>query len=76
MIPRTNSENLKGRDKLEELGMDSTKMYLEETEWDVWAGFIWLRIQTNIESSEYGTEASGSTKNGDFLTSGATIKLP
>jgi hypothetical protein len=43
-------ENLKGRDHLKDLGIDS-KIILEQIlgkrGWGVWTGFMWLRIGTS-----------------------------
>jgi hypothetical protein len=43
------SESLKGRDNLEELGIDGwtvLKWILRQQCGRVWTGFIWLRIET------------------------------
>jgi hypothetical protein len=43
------SENLKGRDYLEEQGIDGRMILewvLEKEGGEFWTGFIWLRIQT------------------------------
>jgi hypothetical protein len=39
-------ENLKGRGDLEDLGVDG-RIILEIKDEKVWAGFIWLRIETS-----------------------------
>jgi hypothetical protein len=58
-------ENQKGRDHLEDLGVGG-KIILEwilgEKSGLVWAGFIWLRIETNG-----GNEPMSSIKCGEFL---------
>jgi hypothetical protein len=44
-------ENLRGKDNLEDLGVDgkiNIIMDLRNTVW-VWSGFIWLRIRTSGE---------------------------
>jgi hypothetical protein len=44
------SENLKGRDQSEDLGVDGKmilEMILGKYGGKVWTGFIWLRIGTN-----------------------------
>jgi len=60
------SENLKGRDNSEELGVDRTinnRWILTKYGGRLWTGCIWLRIGT----SEHGNEPSGSIKGGEFL---------
>jgi hypothetical protein len=44
--------NMKGRDLLEDLGIqwrweDYIRMYFKEIGWGVWTGCIWLRIGTS-----------------------------
>jgi hypothetical protein len=43
------SENLKGRDHSEDLGVDGriSDWILEKWGWKLWTGFIWLRIGTS-----------------------------
>jgi hypothetical protein len=42
-------ESLKGREHSEDLGVDGriiSKLILGKQDWEMWAGFIWLRILT------------------------------
>jgi hypothetical protein len=44
------SENLKGRDYLENLGIDgriTSELILEKQGGELWTGFIWLKIGTS-----------------------------
>jgi hypothetical protein len=48
---------------------DNIKMILEKRGLRMWIRFIWLRIGTVGYSCGHGNEPSGSTKDGNFLTS-------
>jgi len=59
-------ESLKGRDHLEDPGVDEKvilELILGKLFGKVWTGCIWLRIRT----SEHGNEPSGSMKGGEFF---------
>jgi hypothetical protein len=45
---------------------DNIKMDLEEVEWGLWNGLIWIRREAGGEIL-YGNEPSGSIKCGKFL---------
>jgi hypothetical protein len=42
-------------------------MDLDETVWEVWTGFIWLRIWIGNGFYEWGNEPSVPPEDGDFL---------
>jgi hypothetical protein len=55
---------------MEDLGIDGRimlKLDLEEVDWLLLIGFIWLRIGTNAGSCEEGNEPSNSIKFWEFL---------
>jgi hypothetical protein len=65
------SQNLKGRDHAEDLGVGG-RIILEwvfrEIGRNLWTVYIWLRIGPVAGSCEYGNEPSSSIKAGKFLT--------
>jgi hypothetical protein len=64
MLTELWSENLKGRDHLEYLGLDGNiGMDLNEIGCEEWSGFIWLMRGTN----EHSNELYGSIKGREFL---------
>jgi hypothetical protein len=58
-------ENLKGRDHLEDIGVDGRilEWLLVKIGWKGVTGFIWLKWRT----CEHGNEPSGSIKSREFL---------
>jgi hypothetical protein len=64
------SENLKGSDHSEDLGVDG-KIILEwilgKLGGKMWTGCIWLRIGTSGGMFGYGNEPSSYMKGGEFL---------
>jgi hypothetical protein len=72
------SEILKGRDFLEDLGVDGNiilKWILEKQGGMVRTGFIWLRIGTNGGTCEHGNGPKSCIKGVKFLTSLATVSF-
>jgi hypothetical protein len=63
------SENPKGRDNSEDLGIDGKILdcILGNYGGKVWTGRIWLWIGTVAGSCEHGNEPSSSIKGGKFL---------
>jgi hypothetical protein len=63
-------ETLKGRDHVQDLGVD-VRIILEWVLWKyggkVWTGRIWFRMRTSGGLCERGDEQSGSIKGGKFL---------
>jgi hypothetical protein len=62
------SENLKGRDHSEDLGIDGEILEWILWKWGVnmWTGCIWLRIGPVAGSCEHGNDPSCSIKDRDF----------
>jgi hypothetical protein len=64
------SDNCEGRDHLEDLGADGTrilKQILRQQGWKMWTGFMWLRRELVAGCCEHGNEPSCSIKGGEFL---------
>jgi hypothetical protein len=60
---------IRKEDHLRNLGEDgnvSAKMYLTGMSWKAVNFFIWLRMQTSMDSCKHRSEPSGYTKYGEF----------
>jgi hypothetical protein len=70
------SENVKGRDLLEERNRweDNIKIVLNIYGWKIWIGFMWLNILYIVSCGD-GNEPISAVKFGDALWNRASMRL-